>query len=214
MTTRAALNILGVDGTLVDATSLGVSEITTSRSGIGQYEIRGTLGMAPPPEGWGYVVNLVDSDKSVDITYVDEVLKVNITTDGEPADLLHSITLHVAVDALPPFIPPIVVPPVTDALTAAKAEFTARNTKAIAQIARIQDRINTIEYGITAGESSPEDEAEQVALQVVLKVWKSYKFSLGKVTGHATWPAAPIWPLEPATPDIPAAPGALATETQ
>ncbi|MBN3966325.1 phage tail protein [Pseudomonas gregormendelii] len=95
-----------------------------------------------------------------------------------------------------------------------QAELSSRNTKAVTQIARIQDRVDTLGYGIEAGEASEEDEAEQAVLQLSLKSWKGYKFTLGKVTVQATWPAAPVWPLEPTMPDIPADPGAMATETQ
>lgn len=99
-------------------------------------------------------------------------------------------------------------------LAEAKAMLAAKNAKAVLQIARIQDRVNTLGYGIDAGDATEADEAEQAALLINLKAWKTYKFALGKVTGQATWPGAPVWPLEPAMPDIPADPGALATETQ
>lgn len=99
-------------------------------------------------------------------------------------------------------------------LAEAKSALAAKNSKAVLQIARIQDRVDTLGYGIDAGESTQEDEAEQATLLLILKTWKAYKFALGKVTGQATWPAAPVWPLEPAMPDIPADPGALATEIQ
>nr|WP_314533564.1 phage tail protein [uncultured Pseudomonas sp.] len=96
-------------------------------------------------------------------------------------------------------------------LLAAKESLVRRNTDAALRITRINDRIETLSYGIEAGEASEEDEAEQAALQLSLKAWKGYKFALGKVTGQATWPAVPVWPLEPAMPDIPADPAALAT---
>ncbi|MNG29323.1 hypothetical protein D3C84_1147340 [compost metagenome] len=82
----------------------------------------------------------------------------------------------------------------------------------MAQIARIQDRIDTLGYGIDAGEASAEDEAEQAALLVSVKAWKAYKFSLGKVTVQPTWYAAPVWPAEPAIPEIVAAPESIAAD--
>ncbi|WP_223507332.1 phage tail protein [Pseudomonas sp. GL-RE-29] len=91
-------------------------------------------------------------------------------------------------------------------LAAAKAELSARNAKALAQIARIQDRIDTLGYGIDAGEATEADEAEQAALLINLKAWKTYKFALGKVTVQPTWYAAPVWPIEPAVPVIVADP--------
>ncbi len=87
-------------------------------------------------------------------------------------------------------------------LVAMKAELAVRNTQAITQIARIQDRIDTIGYGIDAGEATEEDEAEQAALMISVAAWKTYKFALGKVTKQAAWPAAPTWPIEPVVPDI------------
>lgn len=91
-------------------------------------------------------------------------------------------------------------------LAAAKSELAARNAKALTQIARIQDRVDTIGFGIDIGEATPEDEAEQAALLATLKAWKAYKFALGKVTTQPTWYQAPVWPIEPPIPEIIAAP--------
>lgn len=91
-------------------------------------------------------------------------------------------------------------------LTAAKADLAARNAKAVTQIARIQDRVDTIGFGIDIGEATAEDEAEQAALLLTLKAWKTYKFALGKVTVQPTWYQAPVWPAEPPIPEIIAAP--------
>jgi hypothetical protein len=98
------------------------------------------------------------------------------------------------------------------ALDTAKAELSSRNAAAAAQIARIQDRVETLGYGVDSGEATEEDEAELAALTVSLKGWKAYKFQLGKVATQATWPAAPIWPSAPAIPDIAADPAALAPD--
>ncbi|PMU83909.1 phage tail protein, partial [Pseudomonas sp. GW704-F3] len=89
MTTRAAVNILGSTGALIDITSLGVDTIATEHPGPGQYIIHGTLGMAAAPEGWGYVLNQVDAACSVAIGYTDGVLAVSVAKDGEPTDLAH-----------------------------------------------------------------------------------------------------------------------------
>ncbi|MHC8396116.1 phage tail protein [Pseudomonas sp. LB3P93] len=93
-------------------------------------------------------------------------------------------------------------------LAAAKTELAARNSKALAQIARIQERIDTIGFGIDIGEATEADEAEQAALLINLKAWKKYKFDLGKVTTQPTWYAAPVWPVEPVVPVIIADPEA------
>lgn len=97
-------------------------------------------------------------------------------------------------------------------LATAKAELSARNIKAVTQIARIQDRIDTLGYGIDAGEATEEDEAEQASLRINLKAWKAYKFALGKVTVQPTWYAAPVWPTEPGVPIIIADPEARAPD--
>ena len=97
-------------------------------------------------------------------------------------------------------------------LAAAKAELSARNSKALVQLARIQERIDTIGFGIDIGEATEEDEAEQASLLINLKAWKTYKFALGKVTAQSTWYAAPVWPTEPAVPVITADPESLVTD--
>ncbi|MCF5550302.1 phage tail protein [Pseudomonas syringae pv. syringae] len=92
------------------------------------------------------------------------------------------------------------------ALAAAKSDLTQRNSLAAEQIKRIQDRIDTLGYGIEIGEATEEEEAEASALASVLKAWKAYKFALGKVTAQPTWYQAPVWPVAPAIPEIAAAP--------
>ncbi|QJD55075.1 putative glycoside hydrolase protein [Pseudomonas phage MR15] len=91
-------------------------------------------------------------------------------------------------------------------LSAAKTDLAARNSGAAQQIARIQDRIETLGYGIEAGEATEEEETEAAALAPVLKAWKAYKFALGKVTAQPTWHQTPVWPVAPAIPEIAAAP--------
>lgn len=99
------------------------------------------------------------------------------------------------------------------ALAAAKAELSVKNTNALAQIARIQERIDTIGFGIDIGEATEEDEAEQAALMISIAAWKAYKFALGKVTKQPTWHAAPVWPVAPPVPVIVANPDARSSET-
>lgn len=93
-------------------------------------------------------------------------------------------------------------------LSEMKAALAARNATAASQIARIQDRIDTLGYGIDAGVGTVEDEAEQAALMIAIAAWKAYKFALGKVTKQPTWLAAPVWPVEPTIPVIEADPEA------
>ena len=98
-------------------------------------------------------------------------------------------------------------------LAAARADLSTKNAAALTQIARIQERIDTIGFGIEVGEATEEDEAEQAALILSLKAWKTYKFALGKVTSQPTWYAAPVWPVEPPAPVIVADPEAQATDS-
>lgn len=95
------------------------------------------------------------------------------------------------------------------ALAAAKAMLASRNAVAVIQIARIQDRIDTLGYGIDIGEATEEEVAEQAALLISIATWKAYKFALGKVTKQPGWYANTVWPVEPAIPVITANPDAM-----
>ncbi|QJI29893.1 phage tail protein [Pseudomonas sp. ADAK18] len=184
MTTRAAINILGADGTLLNVTSLGVNTISTEHPRAGQYLIHGTLGMAPPPEGWGYALNQADAGCTVAISYNDAVLAVSIDKDGEPADLAHSITLHVAVEALPPQKMPQSPPPAVDPLEVAQAEITRLRAAADYAIAPLQDAVDV-------------DEATDADL-AALKSWKKYRVALNRVPEQPDYPLAIEWPEVPA----------------
>lgn len=94
-----------------------------------------------------------------------------------------------------------------------KAVLAQKNAGAIVQIARIQDRIDTLGYGIEMGEATPEEEAEQVALAAPLKAWKLYKYALGKVTAQPGWFESPVWPVEPAALEIAATPTVSSVDT-
>lgn len=98
-------------------------------------------------------------------------------------------------------------------LSTVKSELAERNARAATQIARIQDRIETLGYGIEIGEATPEEESEQAALATPLKAWKSYKYALGKVTTQPGWFDSPVWPVEPPIPEIIAAPMLARAET-
>lgn len=184
MTTRAAINLLGSDGSIIDITSLGDSEITSRRESAGVYKVVGTLGMVPIPEGWGYVVNNVDSDKKVDIVYTTPELVIYVTKQGEPCDLSHSLTLHVLVNTLPE--PPIVeAPPIPtlDPMLEAQAEHARLRKIADYMIAPLQDAVDI-------GEASEEDEA-------ALLLWKRYRVALSKVSLQPTYPNLVLWPVPP-----------------
>lgn len=97
-------------------------------------------------------------------------------------------------------------------LAAMKSDLAERNARGATQISRIQDRIDTLGYGIEIGEATPEEEAEQAALAAPLKAWKVYKYALGKVTTQPGWFESPVWPAEPPIPQIIASPMLLRTE--
>lgn len=82
-------------------------------------------------------------------------------------------------------------------LNSQKSILSEYNSKSTKQIARIQDRIETLGYGIESGESDDSDIEEFELLSKSLTEWKSYKFKLGKVTTKESWPLNPEWPEIP-----------------
>ena len=179
--TRAAINILG-DGSIIDITSLGKADITVDHPGPGQYLIAGTLGMCPPPEGWGYVINQMDAGASVATSFANGVLLVSVAKDGEPADLLHSITLHVAVEELPTPEPPEPVP--ADPLQQAHEEAARLRAIADTAIAPLQDAVDL--------EEATELEA------ALLKEWKRFRVTLNRLPDQEGYPNDITWPALPA----------------
>ncbi|PLU86358.1 phage tail protein [Pseudomonas plecoglossicida] len=177
---RAAINILG-DGSIIDITSLGKADITVEHPGPGQYQVAGTLGMCPPPEGWGYVINQMDAGASVVTSFADEVLLVSVTKDGEPADLLHSITLHVSVEETPVPLPPEPIP--ADPLQQAQEEAARLRVIADAAIAPLQDAVDL-------------EEATEAEV-VLLKEWKRFRVALNRLPEQAGYPANIEWPNPP-----------------
>lgn len=185
MTTRAAINILGATGAVIDITTLGAGSITTEHPGPGQYLVHGTRGMAPPPEGWGYVLNQIDAACSVAIGYSEGVLGVSVAKDGEPADLKHSITLHVSVDALPPVdMPTPVVTPEPEPAEKAQAEIARLRSRADYALAPLQDAVDV-------------DDATDAEV-LALKAWKKYRVALNRVPEQAGYPGTIVWPFVPA----------------
>lgn len=184
MTTRAALNIMGATGAIIDITSLGVDTITTEHPSPGQYLVHGTLGMAPPPEGWGYVVNQADAACTVAIRYTDGILAVSVAKDGEPADLAHSITLHVAVEELPRVEMPQTLPPMIDPVEAVVSEISRLRSVADYAVAPLQDAVDV-------------DEATETDI-AALKAWKKYRVALNRVPDQEGYPESISWPVAPA----------------
>lgn len=184
MTTRAAINILGSTGEVIDVVSMGVETITTKHPSIGHYAVFGTLGMAPPPLGWGYVLNQMDAETKIKIEFDKDVLNVMAFKEGVPADLLHSITLHVAVDESP--IPEIKEPVDTpvDYAGEALAEILRHRASADYAIAPLQDAVDI-------------DEATDLEV-LLLKEWKKYRVLLSRVPEQPGYPTVIDWPIAPA----------------
>ncbi|MFY1031822.1 tail fiber assembly protein [Pseudomonas asiatica] len=181
---RAAINING-DGSILDITSLGMAEITVDHPGPGQYLVSGTLGMCPPPEGWGYVINQMDAGASVATSFADGVLLVSVAKDGEPADLLHSITLHVSVEDLPAVeLPEVPAPEPVDPLVVVQAEIARLRAIADAAVTPLQDAVDL-------------DEATD-AEAALLKEWKRYRVALNRLPEQEGYPAEISWPAPPA----------------
>lgn len=180
---RAAINILGSDGSLIDITSMGNEDVSSEKESTGVYVIKGTHGMVPVPEGWGYVINNVDSTKTVEIEFSDELLIVRVTAEGVPVDLEHSITLHVSVDASPPYSGTEQPETPTDHEGIATAKQTELRKEADYIITPLQDAVDI-------DEATTEEES-------LLKEWKRYRVALSKVQNQEGWPTNVVWPTKP-----------------
>lgn len=183
MSTRAAVNILGSTGELLDVVSMGCDTISTSHPGVGVYRIHGTLGMAPPPLGWGYVVNPVDAEAVIDIEFADAVLTVNVFVGGVAADLRHSITLHVAVEEAA--VPAVVQASddKADDLDRAQQRYQALRARADYTIAPLQDAVDI-------GAANDDVKARLLA-------WKHFRLALSEVSAQAHYPHIVDWPITP-----------------
>lgn len=186
MTSRAAINILGSTGEIIDISSLASCDITSEKAGPGKYIIHGTLGMVPLPEGWGHVVNQLDSDATVSIGFDGETLTVEVRRDGSLSDLAHSITLHVAVADLviPPMPEPTPVEPEPDPLAVAQSIQAQLRAQAEYAIAPLQDAVDI-------------DEASAAEIDE-LKAWKKYRVALSKIAEQPGYPITIEWPAAPA----------------
>lgn len=182
MTTRAAINILG-DGSVIDITSLGVDTVSVERPSPGKYLIKGTLGMVPPPEGWGYVLNQADAGCEIDISFKKKIITVSVTKEGEPVDLVHSITLHIAVDGLPPVVVPELLPKEPDVLETSLSELARLRALADYAIGPYQDAADI-------GVATPEETKK-------LAAWKLFRVELNRVPDQPGYPTDITWPELP-----------------
>jgi hypothetical protein len=187
MTSRAAINILGSTGEILDISSLGSRDVASEKAGPGKYLVTGTLGMVPLPEGWGYVVNQLDSDATVSIGFDGETLAVEVRRDGALADLVHSITLHVAV-------PDWVAPPMPEP-TPQEPE-PAPDPLIMAQSIQVQLRAQA-DYVIAPLQDAVDIEEASAAEIDRLKAWKKYRVALSKIAEQPGYPITIDWPAAP-----------------
>ena len=178
--TRAAINLNGPTGEVIDVTSLGRNTITSYKSSPGEYRVQGTLGMVPPPEGWGYVINSVDAGVHIDVRHDALALAVSVSRDGVPTDLQHSLTLHVAVEPLS--LEPMAEPR-PDPQAAAQREIALRRAQADQAIAPLQDAVDL-------------DEASDLEQQH-LRAWKRYRVALNRLPDQDGFPDNLQWPAAP-----------------
>lgn len=188
MTTRAAVNIRGATGEIIDITSLGSRDITSSRLSAGRYQVLGTFGMVPSPDGWGYVVNQEDSTASIALSYAAGALIADAINKGAPSDLKHSITLHVLVADAEPIVwepvPPDDPATLPDALTVAQLRYAELRAAADYAIAPLQDAVDI-------------DMAEEADI-AALKSWKQYRIALSHIPDQQSYPESIEWPTVPA----------------
>lgn len=176
---NAGINING-DGTIHDITSMNgkVEGVTVSRVQDGIYELRGTLGLVPPPYGWGHVTNPIDKI-TAHIEVGDDVIRLETRNQaGECVDIPSMVAMHIVVaDREMEVNPPPEEPqPQRDS---AKHYFQLRAV-ADEQILGLQD-LNDI------GESTAENRAHLIA-------WKRYRIALCAVPKQPDWPFDVIWP--------------------
>ncbi|MFK3971197.1 tail fiber assembly protein [Pseudomonas sp. NPDC087358] len=181
---NASINVLS-DGSLGNVTTIsGKTEtLEVARTQVGRYEVHGTLGMVPPPYGWGIVVNPVDRI-TARVSYLEDVLLLETKdTHGEPADIQSMVTLHIVLeDRVQPTVPP---PSEKDLLQLARAEYARLRLIADEAIQHLQD---LIDIGEGTGDTV-----------TLLLDHKRYRVALNKVVEQPAYPLVIDWPLVPVT---------------
>ena len=180
---NAAINIMG-DGSIFDLTTVmgDVTGVAVARLSTGVYEILGTSGLVPPPDGWGIVVNPQDKIAADSLFEGGRLVVTTLNREEEPADILSRLTLHVQVpDAEQTSILPVMPDPGNgESLT---AEYESLRAHADTMIQPMQD-LHDI------GEGSVELDARLLA-------WKRYRVSLGRALEKVPLNEAVQWPLIP-----------------
>ncbi|MCS3467383.1 hypothetical protein M2401_001104 [Pseudomonas sp. JUb42] len=179
---NAAINILG-DGSICDICAVNgcVSDIVVTRTQVGTYQLEGTLGLVPPPDGWGVVTNPMD-EITASVHFADGILTLQTeSVNGKPADIISRVTLHILVkDQAPPEIPTLSSSVLQ---TMADAQYARLKGQADAQLQFLQDLLDI-------GAGSPEIEAQVLDL-------KRYRVALRNVSSQRGYPSTIEWPLMP-----------------
>ena len=179
---NAAINILS-DGSIYDLGTVQgrVDQIRVIRKDIGIYELYGTFGMVPPPDGWGTVTNPMD-EITTKVSYDDGVLTLNTQkTDGQPADFAGKVSLHILVeDALPPVM---AVEPESDSQSMVATDYAYLKSHADSRLQLLQDLLDI-------GEGTLEIEARILA-------WKKYRVALIRIAEQPGYPNDIDWPSVP-----------------
>jgi hypothetical protein len=180
---NAAINIMG-DGSIFDLTTVmgDVTAVSVVRLSTGVYEILGTSGLVPPPDGWGIVVNPQDKITADSLLEGGRLVVTTVNREEEPADILSRLTLHVQVpDAeQAPMLPAVPDPEIGESLT---AQYESLRAHADMMIQPMQD-LHDI------GEGSAE-------LDVRLLAWKRYRVLLGRALEKVPPNQAVQWPMIP-----------------
>jgi hypothetical protein len=189
MSARAAVN-LGSDGAILDIalSQPGVVNIEAVHLECGRYEIRGTLGLVPAPEGWGIICSPADTDATITSVQEQGVFTLHVQRDGQPADLLGMISLHLSIEP-PRFTPPeVLAPPSPEVPENHDAEHAMARYLELRQMADF--KAGPLQDAVDLGEATPEEEAQLLA-------WKRYRVALNRVPQQAGYPGAIDWPPEP-----------------
>jgi len=190
MSARAAVN-LGSDGSILDIalSQPGVVDIAAAHLECGRYEIRGTLGLVPAPEGWGIVCSPVDADATISHVHEDGIFTLYVHRDGQAADLLGMVSLHLSIDP-PRFTPPDVLAP--SSLEVLADHDAQRAMARYVELRQMADfKAGPLQDAVDLGEATPEEEAQLLA-------WKRYRIALNRVPQQAGYPGTTDWPPEPA----------------
>lgn len=190
MSARAAVN-LGSDGSILDIalSQPGVVDIEAARLECGRYEIRGTLGLVPAPEGWGIICSPVDADATITHVHEDGAFTLHVQRDGQPADLLGMVSMHLSIDP-PRFTPPeVLAPPSPEVLADHDAEHAMARYLELRQMADF--KAGPLQDAVDLAEATPQEEAQLLA-------WKRYRVALNRVPQQAGYPGTIDWPPEPA----------------